>query len=255
MKKFHGHSHGLELISSVSVQMCSVCEVELSGDAYSCTERGCDFVLHKACSDIPKKFKHKSDPHHSFSLLSEPPEFRVYYRCDACGDYIKAFGFQCDECDHKMHVKCAFLPESVECKAHHHALDLYYTTSKSNVDGCTFFMCDVCDDAVTEGYWTYYCKDCDFVTDLCCAISAEAVKEKEEVEEEEDEKEEEEEEEEEDEKEEEGEEEEELPIELQLARARIGMAQQRANLEFQMQMARQNAEFNASIANSWKCNF
>ncbi|KAL1535909.1 hypothetical protein AAHA92_28632 [Salvia divinorum] len=240
MKKFHGHDHGLKLTTTEESgeKTCSVCELEISGAAaFSCTKRDCDFILHQSCSEIPKKLKHKSDPNHSFSLLSEPPEYSLYYSCDACGDLIRAFGFQCDECDHRMHVKCALLPESVECKAHKHALDLYYTTTKPNVDGCTFFYCDACDEAVTEGYWTYYCKECNFVTDLVCAFSAEAVKEKEED------------------KAEEEEDEEELPVELQLAKARIDMEQQRVRLEFQMQMARQNAQFMNSIANSWRSAF
>ncbi|XP_042029983.1 uncharacterized protein LOC121776899 [Salvia splendens] len=92
-------------------------------------------LLNQSCSELPKKLNHKSDPNHSFSLLSEPPEHSLYYSCDACGDLIRAFGFQCDKCDHRMHVKCALLPESVECKAHEHALQLHYTATKPNVDG------------------------------------------------------------------------------------------------------------------------
>lgn len=240
MKKFHGHSHGLKLTAGDESgdQICSVCELELSAAAiaYSCTKRDCDFILHQSCSELPKKFHHKSDPGHTFSLLSSPPEHSLYYNCDACGDLIGAFGFQCDECDHRMHVKCALLPESVECKAHDHDLELYYTTSKANVEGCTFYWCDVCNDGVTEGYWSYYCKQCDFATHLECAASAEAVAEKEEEEEEE----------------EKDEDEEGLPAEVQLERARMRMEQQRINLEFQMEMSRQNAAFMTSIANSWK---
>ncbi|KAH6793750.1 hypothetical protein C2S52_004227 [Perilla frutescens var. hirtella] len=241
-EKFHGHNHGLKLTvlleeDSGEKIFCSVCEleVELSGEAYSCGKRDCEFILHKSCFELPKTFQHKSDPEHTYSLISEPPQHSLYYNCNACGDLIRAFGFQCDECEHRMHVKCAFLPESVECKAHSHNLDLYYSTSKVHPDGYSFFSCDVCDGGVTQGYWTYYCKECDFGTHLECANGRGEEEENGGGEDEDEDK-----------------DEDDLPPELQLARARIRMEQQRINLEFQMRMSRQNAEFMNSLANSWK---
>lgn len=180
MKHLNDHSHDLKLSDPFYQDheiICSVCEQELSSsaEAYVCTKTNCVFILHKPCFELPQKFEHKSHPDHSFTLLSQPPTSNAYI-CDACDRPIKAFGYQCEECNYKIHVKCALLPESVDCKAHdqHGNLDLSYSVNaKRKEDGSLIVLCGVCDDGgVKEGKWGYVCKECDFVAHVDCGTSS-----------------------------------------------------------------------------------
>ncbi|KAK6162859.1 hypothetical protein DH2020_002700 [Rehmannia glutinosa] len=245
MKHF-SHPHALKLSEYLKKEddnddetICSGCEQQLSSDSpfYTCPKRDCEFYLHKSCFELPKNIQHKSHPDHNLTLLSEPPQYSLYYDCNACGSLINAFSFHCEKCDFRLHVKCAFLPESVDCKAHEHALAVRYHTPKSTKDDdFDIVLCDVCDGCVTEGYWSYFCKDCDFVTDLECAFAADAaapVEEEEKNEEDED---------------EEGSEE--LSDAMKLHIANIKAMDQMAKLQFQMQMAQLNARTKAMLFRS-----
>lgn len=242
MKHF-SHPHALKLSELVKKEeedeiICSGCEQELSSDeaAYTCPKRDCEFFLHKSCFELPKNMEHKSHPDHKLTLLSEPPQYSLYYDCNACGSLIKGFSFHCEKCDLKLHVKCAFLPETVDCKAHKHALAVRYYTPKSTKDDFDIVLCDVCDGFATEGYWSYYCKDCDFCTHLECAFTADVVPEEEEKKNGEEEKEEE-------------EDLEESDV-MKLHRANIKAMNQMARLQFQTQMAQLNARTMAMMFRS-----
>ncbi|KAL7158219.1 hypothetical protein ABFS83_02G128000 [Erythranthe nasuta] len=170
------HSHDLKLSDSDNSDeiTCSICEQELSPgptSSYACTKTNCEFILHESCFQLPMKLRHKSHREHVFTLTSEliPRPYTLSRSCDACGDLINAFVYQCNECDYKIHVACALLPETVRCKGHVHSLDLYYSTLELGSLSC----CDVCDGDLKEGFWNYYCKDCGFGTHLDCVTSEE----------------------------------------------------------------------------------
>lgn len=103
---------------------------------------------------------------------------------------------------------------------HEHALSLFY---KSRVAGGEVFMCSVCGEAAEERAWVYSCKECDFGSHLECVSSEMKKKVQDEG----------------------------GSIEDELVRLQI----QKMELDFQMQMAKQHAEFMTSIANSWKTFF
>ncbi|KAK6162851.1 hypothetical protein DH2020_002692 [Rehmannia glutinosa] len=207
MKHF-SHPHALKLSEYLKKEddnddetICSGCEQQLSSDSpfYTCPKRDCEFYLHKSL--------------------------------------INAFSFHCEKCDFRLHVKCAFLPEFVDCKAHEHALAVrYYTPKSTKDDDFDIVLCDVCDGCVTEGCWSYFCKDCDFVTDLECAFAADVaapVEEEEKNEGDEDE-----------------EDSEELSDAMKLQIANIKAMDQMAKLQFQMQMAQLNARTKAMLFRS-----
>lgn len=85
-------------------------------------------------------------------------------------------------------------------------------------------MCSACGEAADEKAWVYYCRKCDFGTHLECVNSE--IKKQDAG----------------------GGGEEGVSVEEELLR----LQQQKMNLDFQMQMAKQHAEFMTSIANSWK---
>ncbi|XP_073138125.1 protein VACUOLELESS GAMETOPHYTES-like [Henckelia pumila] len=258
MKKHFSHPHPLKLYCVSPDEeyeadvVCSGCEQALipaADPVYTCTERDCEFFLHKSCSELARHMEHKSHTGHELTLLSEPPERSIYYNCNACGDLINGFSFRCinkscheEEEDFKLHVKCAFLAESVDSKAHKHTLSVEYYNSSTEETTTNMVLCDVCEYCLTEGYWFYGCKECHFRTHLVCAITADGPPD--EAKEAEAEAEEEEEEVEEEEEDLEG-----LTDEQRLMLARIKAQDQMAMLQFQMQMAQLNAQ---SISNLFR---
>ncbi|XP_022872655.1 uncharacterized protein LOC111391632 [Olea europaea var. sylvestris] len=234
MKHF-SHPHGLEQseVQKEEEMICSGCEQELSGLAYICKKRNCDFFLHESCFKLPPNIQHKFHSDHPLDLKSGPPEYSLYYPCDACGDSINAFVYQCQKCDFKIHVTCAFLPDTEICKSHTHPLNLLHSTPNSSEDDL-IYTCDVCDGTLSEGYWCYYCPDCDFGTHLECIKSSDLSKEEDDQEEEEEE-----------------ESDEEESDQVKLIRTRIKAENQMARLEFQMKMAKLNAESMASISRTY----
>ncbi|KAF8047941.1 hypothetical protein N665_2755s0004 [Sinapis alba] len=165
------HNHPFRLFKARDEDeiICSGCELDLTGQAFKCTKKDCDYFLHKSCFDLPREINHKSHPDHPITLLYSPPYDHQSYECDACGEYGTGFTYNCSECKYDVHVGCAFIPETVEREDHKHPLILLYKIPCK--DG-KMYVCDVCEEEVSENLWTYYCKECDYVTHVhsCAAL-------------------------------------------------------------------------------------
>ncbi|CDY22774.1 BnaA08g06040D [Brassica napus] len=93
---------------------------------------------------------------------------RTSYECDACGEYGSGFTYNCSVCKYDVHVGCAFIPETVDREDHKHPLTLLY---KIPCEDGKIYVCDVCEEEVSENLWTYYCKECDYGTHVhSCAL-------------------------------------------------------------------------------------
>ncbi|KAF3498559.1 hypothetical protein DY000_02053986 [Brassica cretica] len=100
------------------------------------------------------------------------------YECDACGEYGSGFTYNCSVCKYDVHVGCAFIPETVDREDHKHPLTLLY---KIPCEDGKMYVCDVCEEEVSENLWTYYCKECDYGTHVhSCALDEDYEKEEEE---------------------------------------------------------------------------
>ncbi|EYU27144.1 hypothetical protein MIMGU_mgv1a019454mg [Erythranthe guttata] len=245
LRSHPAHTHALSLSEIAkptedeysNEKTCSGCEQKFTAgeEAYTCPERDCEFSLHKSCFDLPEELQRNSHHDHKLNLLLEPPYYSIYYECSACGEEIKGFSFRCDECTRfRLHVKCAFLPETVDSKAHEHTLVVRHDTPQpADRSGV---MCEVCEREIEKEFWSYFCKDCNFVTDLQCAFTADAPPVKKEEKEEEDEEEEEEE------KEEETEEYPEGTTEAEkLMIATINAQNRMAMIQLRLQLAKNNS--------------
>ncbi|CAH2058028.1 unnamed protein product [Thlaspi arvense] len=167
------HNHPLRIFKAQKEDeiVCSGCELDLTGQAFKCTKSDCDYFLHKSCFDLPREINHKSHPDHPLTLFHSPP-YGQAYGCDGCGQYGSGFTYHCSECQYDVHVGCAFIPETVVREDHQHPLTLLYNTPcKGRED--VVFICDVCEETVSENLWVYYCKDkeCDYGTHVhSCAV-------------------------------------------------------------------------------------
>lgn len=173
------HNHPLRVFKAQNEDeiICSGCELDLTGQAFKCT-KDCDYFLHKSCFDLPRKINHKSHPDHPITLFYSPPYDHQSYECDACGEYGSGFTYNCSVCKYDVHVGCAFIPETVDREDHKHPLTLLY---KIPCEDGKMYVCDVCEEEVSENLWTYYCKECDYGTHVhSCALDEDYEKEEEE---------------------------------------------------------------------------
>ncbi|CAN1169012.1 hypothetical protein LINPERHAP2_LOCUS28156, partial [Linum perenne] len=143
--KHFSHAHPLRPIDVKEEEelICSGCELDLYGSAYTCSKSACEFYLHSSCFDLPKQLQfppdHVSRHQHPLVLLPSPSrengdedEYPKFV-CNACGDYGTGFTYSSETFN--LHVTCAFLP-------------------------------DVIKKQVPENCWIYYCLECDYGTDL-----------------------------------------------------------------------------------------
>ncbi|XP_047320862.1 uncharacterized protein LOC124924923 [Impatiens glandulifera] len=175
--KHFSHQHAL-LQSNIEEEdgvLCSGCEHAITeSPAYTCTKsKFCNFRLHKSCFDLPKQIHHRSHMAHPLTLLSAPPykSYNPEFTCNACLKTGNSFLYHCSSCSFDLHVNCAFLKDSVKRDDHEHPLSLLFSSpyekSKDGEDE-VIFMCDVCQESVDSNCWVYYCRECDFGTDVGC---------------------------------------------------------------------------------------
>ncbi|CAA7032013.1 unnamed protein product [Microthlaspi erraticum] len=151
--------------------ICSGCELDLTAQSFKCTKKDCDYFLHKSCFDLPCEINHKSHPDHSLTLLHSPSYSHQSYECDACGEYGSSFNYNCSECKYDVHVGCALIPETVEREDHKHPLALLYNTPRKGREDGEMYVCNVCEEDMSENLWVYYCKECDYGTHVhSCAV-------------------------------------------------------------------------------------
>ncbi|XP_027113627.1 uncharacterized protein [Coffea arabica] len=173
--KHFSHQHALQLndIKDTSPKVCSGCEDNLTGSAYSCVESQCNFHLHKSCFELPREIRHKSHLDHPLTLLAKPASHYTdgQFACNACLQSGAAFVYNCESCSFDLHVECVSLPESIIRPDHKHPLKLFYSNPVPKEEGQQVtFVCDVCQKPVHEIAWIYYCHECDFGTHLECAV-------------------------------------------------------------------------------------
>ncbi|XVF84445.1 hypothetical protein PTKIN_Ptkin17bG0037400 [Pterospermum kingtungense] len=114
----------------------------------------CDFFLHKACAELPKK---KHVWYHScrkpLILTSDS-----LFRCEICYEVFNCFAYECDECGDQTCLRCviALTPSARTCHGHEHSL-LYYDQYNRRCSACGCY---------TER--AFRCKGCNFVLDCRC---------------------------------------------------------------------------------------
>jgi len=59
----------------------------------------------------------------------------------------------------------------VEREDHEHPLTLLYNTPCKGCEDGAMFICNVCEEDMSENLWVYYCKECDYGTHVhSCAV-------------------------------------------------------------------------------------
>ncbi|KAL1818781.1 hypothetical protein ACET3Z_013650 [Daucus carota] len=170
--------HPLNLVPYPTYQsgrfICDSCHLPGFGFSFSCSK--CEYDLHLHCSKVTaesskselKQIHHKSHPEHVLHLLPSPIYEGGQYLCNACGEAGEASGYNCNICKYDLHEKCVDLPETMKRKDHEHPLSLKYSVNDLGLPANSEYTCDVCFRIIQEGFWMYYCKECDFGTHVNC---------------------------------------------------------------------------------------
>ncbi|KAM0063450.1 putative chromatin regulator PHD family [Helianthus debilis subsp. tardiflorus] len=150
--------------------LCNACLVPIVKNTmlYKCkfNDEGCNFVLHEWCTRLPGELKdYKGHPHHTLLLL---PKAGHEFICDACKCYGNGFAYSCVQCNYKIDVWCAFIPDKIKHKSHpNHLLSSnheYYRSSEDN-------YCRMCLSGFTaDNEISFGCKRCEFHLHAGCAL-------------------------------------------------------------------------------------
>lgn len=159
----NSHQHNLVLSDEefTDHKLCDGCMGLISSASfYSCMH--CNFFLHTACAQLPRKKRHPCHQH-TLTLLSRATSESGVFHCSACFYNRHGFVYSCLECsnDFNPDVQCCLVPETLKHPGHQHPL-FHALTSKK-----------VCNaghhpSRALSGYFA--CRDCDFSMCFECII-------------------------------------------------------------------------------------
>ncbi|KAF9624713.1 hypothetical protein IFM89_013251 [Coptis chinensis] len=177
------HEHPLELVKIQELPQnypstCSGCNLSSSDWIYTC--KACKYVLHIPCTQVPQVIHHPADPKHALNLTATPAYLQTLLAihshtsyllsllpiCNACGEKVTGFRYNCTTCDLDFHVMCASMPLSLKHQSHPHPLSLTFNPPYPT----NGFYCDIC-QRLGSKYWLYRCNACEFDVHLDCATS------------------------------------------------------------------------------------
>ncbi|KAL9814244.1 putative chromatin regulator PHD family [Arabidopsis thaliana] len=128
-------------VTDDAYMQCRCCILAINGDpCYKCVE--CDFILHEACANLPRKKRHLLH-NHKLTLLST---LDPYIKCRACGVYTDGFIYKClhEDCEgtnFEYDVRCSSVSEPFHHDLHQHPL--YFTLQSSR-------KCQICDIKISD---------------------------------------------------------------------------------------------------------
>nr|XP_017236945.1 PREDICTED: uncharacterized protein LOC108210177 isoform X2 [Daucus carota subsp. sativus] len=116
---------------------------------YGCAQ--CNFFLHSVCATkFPKVLPiglSSFHPQHSLSLMRKP-RFYTIVNCGVCNGWTNGFYYECEACDMKIDICCAFLPPRIKHKSHKHhpfiLCDDSRSVSRYGIQGGMEYGCEIC---------------------------------------------------------------------------------------------------------------
>ncbi|KAJ0673893.1 putative chromatin regulator PHD family [Helianthus annuus] len=180
----HSHEHPLILVDAQCNGIttmneddarCNACFIQIQKKMtfYKCkfNGQGCNFVLHEWCTRLPAELKgYKYHPEHTLLLsTNESNEFAYKgFRCDVCIYPYNGFYYSCVQCNYKIDVWCAFIPDKIKHKSHpNHLLSSNDGHNRSGEDG----YCRMClSGFIDNNEISFSCRQCGFHLHLGCAL-------------------------------------------------------------------------------------
>ncbi|KAJ0865263.1 putative chromatin regulator PHD family [Helianthus annuus] len=153
---------------------CNACliPIEKKMTFYKCkfNGQGCNFLLHEWCTRLPPELKgHKYHQEHTLLLLPKAGNEFFWYECGVCEYYRNGFAYSCVQCDYKIDVWCAFIPDKIfKHKSHpNNLLSSNDGYNRSGEDG----YCRMClSGFIDNNEISFSCGQCGFHLHLGCAL-------------------------------------------------------------------------------------
>ncbi|CAH2078701.1 unnamed protein product [Thlaspi arvense] len=162
----HGHHMRLQISGAYNEgKFCQACSLPIyEGSYYSCMRRRCDFILHEACANAPRKKHH--------ALHARPLTLKVgdigYFFCSACKRQSCGFVYEDPEINwgFKLDLQCASISEPFQYESHKHPLFLALTPEEEKSA-----ICQVCQEEGDEyNEWgKLTCIECNYIICFRCA--------------------------------------------------------------------------------------
>ncbi|XP_013618702.1 PREDICTED: uncharacterized protein LOC106325218 [Brassica oleracea var. oleracea] len=102
---------------------CQACVLPFYGDdVYNCVDSKCDFVLHEACANLPRRKNHVA---HLYPFILQVSDNKNFY-CGCCSRFSNGFRYVCSKGDEtiSLDVRCAAISEPFDHQSHPHPLFL-----------------------------------------------------------------------------------------------------------------------------------
>ncbi|XVF57087.1 hypothetical protein PTKIN_Ptkin06aG0175800 [Pterospermum kingtungense] len=173
ISKHHFHpSHPL-YIRTLNNNTCNACKGRLGYEnrGYSCEK--CNFYLHLSCVTLEPSLKLEGHEHDLTYFRKKG--YTGTLPCTMCnkmiGDGIaseESVFYACVKCDFNLHFSCTSIPISTKHKYHGHELIL---TKSSLEDDSDEHHCDICEKERKPKDLVYFCKQCDYVAHIGCALN------------------------------------------------------------------------------------
>ena len=166
----HGHYLKLKTFKVYDEnKLCQGCVLPVyEGSYYSCTDE-CDFILHEACANAPRKKHHALHPH-PLTLKVVTNEYgdlnnKGYFYCNACERDSCGFVYESsvEDQDFRLDLQCALVTEPFEYQGHKHPL---FLALKPKVERAA--KCHICEKK-DRHCRKLNCIECDFIICFKCA--------------------------------------------------------------------------------------
>ncbi|KAB1213627.1 hypothetical protein CJ030_MR5G020286 [Morella rubra] len=172
--------HRLTLVDR-PIERCNSCykfRIMENKKYFHCDE--CHFYMCTICFPLKQRIKHKSHPH----LLRFVEDLPSDINCNAYDSICKSplmplpkelsftqgYGFQCVECQFKIHLLCGPLPYTIKHESH-----VDYLTFEDSIveddDPDDEYYCNTCEELRDPRVCVYYCSECKFVAHVHCVMS------------------------------------------------------------------------------------
>ncbi|PKI65974.1 uncharacterized protein LOC116199795 isoform X2 [Punica granatum] len=154
------------LIPKEGLYGCQICSVSTIL-SHGCSD-SCDFRLCNYCVRLVPPWKFELEGHPFFLVESK----NMPGTCLTCGEHSNTMMFKCmsPRCTECFHVQCVPfpLPESIKHPNHWHPLTYTESFVDPNIIGC---YCDACEEERDPKIPVYLCEDCNFTSDVTCALT------------------------------------------------------------------------------------
>ncbi|CAH8328136.1 unnamed protein product [Eruca vesicaria subsp. sativa] len=140
-------------------KLCQACVLPFyGGGVYKCVKSKCDFVLHEACANLPRKKQHMAHP---YPFILQVSDTENIFFCGYCDRFSFGLRYVCNKGSESISIdlRCAAISEPFDQQCHRHPLFLSNELGK-------YRQCSICGKLKFQ---TLNCIECELFLCFYCA--------------------------------------------------------------------------------------